>query len=438
MSFGGSTEDAASGGIQRDGVASGQDLLRIKELQMGKESGALLAELFKDPTGGDGEAVLQALQLVASSHKEAGGADAREAFMLDLTGLLQLTKIMADAAGQGELEFVHLLAGGVESAAGVGGLKASAKLVEMPVFEGQTTADKIGELRGNVREPPCGGMGVLGEDFGGGAGGGGAKIRHKIADGEVYFMANGGNHGQRGMKDGAGDDFFVEGPKVFQAAAATGEENGVKRCGGLSGPLVEQSNSAGDIGGGTGTLDGAGHENDFNVGIAALHDMNHIADGGAGRGGDKTDALGETGQGTFSFGGEEAFGVELLFEFFEGGLEGADALEFDGLNLNLVLAARLIDCDRALENDFAAIGQGVAMGDGIAAEKDATELGSGVFEGEIDVTGGLLAEVGDFAGNPDLANLLVEGATDVGGQFGDGEDAAEGVRGEEFAAEIPG
>ena len=173
------------------------------------------------------------------------------------------------------------------------------------------------------------------------------------------------------------------------------------------------------------------------AGIAPPHHLQDIANGRAGRGRDQADALRKTGQGPFSFGRKKPFRAELLLEFFKGGLERADALQFHGQHLQLILSARLINGDVALENHLPPVGQRAAMGHGVAAKKHAAQLRARVLEGEINVPGHLLAEVGDFPRDPNLADLFFQRAPDVRRQFADGENAPRRLRREEFRAKIP-
>src|SRR5688572_6018600 len=48
----------------------------------------------------------------------------------------------------------------------------------------------------------------------------GAEICDEIADGEINLVPDGGDDGQRRIKNGAGHGFFVERPEILQAAAA--------------------------------------------------------------------------------------------------------------------------------------------------------------------------------------------------------------------------
>ena len=93
--------------------------------------------------------------------------------------------------------------------------------------------------------------------------------------------------------------------------------------------VVEEFDRGGDFFGGALSLNAGGNEYDFQRGVAALHDVQDVQDGRA--------VVGEVtmpitlriaGAGdSFAFGGEQAFGVELLFKFLERRLQCADALQ---------------------------------------------------------------------------------------------------------------
>ena len=325
----------------------------------------------------------------------------------------------------------------VEDLAGVEPREAAGELEQTIAVLLEAAVDDFGKILGGFDNETAADDEAFGDQFGGGAGGSGAEIGHKVADGKVDFVSDGGDDGEGGMEDSAGDAFFVEGPEVFEAAAASREEDKVKtivRVG--AAPVVEQFDGTGDVFGGTSALHAAGGEDEFQAGMAALDDVEDVADGSAGGGSDEADAVRIAGDGAFAFGGEEAFSLEFLFEFFEGDLQGADPLHFDGVDDELVLAADVIDGEVALQDHFLAVGDEFAMGDIFAAEEDATELSAGIFEGEINVAGALLAEVGDFAGDPDGADFFFEETPDFESEFGNGKDVMDGLGRKEFA-EIP-
>src|SRR5215204_2218574 len=60
------------------------------------------------------------------------------------------------------------------------------------------------------------------------AGGGGADVGHKITDRIIDLMADGRDHWQFRMKNGASDDFFVESPQVFEAAASSAQQDEIE------------------------------------------------------------------------------------------------------------------------------------------------------------------------------------------------------------------
>ena len=63
------------------------------------------------------------------------------------------------------------------------------------------------------------------DELGGGGGGWGAEVGGKVGDGEVGFVANGGDDGEFAGDDGAGYALGVEGSEVFERASAAGEDD---------------------------------------------------------------------------------------------------------------------------------------------------------------------------------------------------------------------
>ncbi len=67
----------------------------------------------------------------------------------------------------------------------------------------------------------------FGDELGGGGRSGGAEVGGEVGDGEVGFVADGGDDGETGGDDGAGDALGVEGGEVFKRAAAAGQDDEV-------------------------------------------------------------------------------------------------------------------------------------------------------------------------------------------------------------------
>ena len=211
---------------------------------------------------------------------------------------------------------VQPLPGRVEPAPGLAGLEPSRQLIQMAAFRQNAPPHNV--------DPSCAGTWAFPFRSGNGHFRSGFRpaalevaallpVCHKeVADGEINFVADGGDDGQPGMKNGAGHNFLIEGPEVFQAASAAREKDEVKRAGEFLPPGIEQADGRGDFRRRARALDSTWDENDFDGRIAALHDMQHIANGRAGGGGDQADALRKAGQGTLSFRREKTLGVQLF------------------------------------------------------------------------------------------------------------------------------
>src|SRR6266568_5243656 len=67
----------------------------------------------------------------------------------------------------------------------------------------------------------------LNDELGSGGRRGGADVGDKIGNGEIGFVPDAGDNGNLGVGDGACDDLFVEGPQIFERAAAADEHQHV-------------------------------------------------------------------------------------------------------------------------------------------------------------------------------------------------------------------
>ena len=288
---------------------------------------------------------------------------------------------------------------------------------------GEVAAVIAEDLSGSAFEPGAEGgdfvapLGpVAGEKLGGSAGGGRAQIGDKVGDGEVGLMSHGGDGGHAARGQGAGDDFFVEGPEVFEAAATAGDDEEIDLL-----PGAEGGDGFGDFLRGAGALDADAPNEDADAGGTALEDAEHVLQHGALQGCDHADDFREDGQGALAVEVEEVLSGEAAFEFLEALLEAALAARADFGDLNLVLAARFVDGDGATDEHGLAILQGKADPAGLALEHDGGEGGGGVLEGEVEMARAGGAEVGDLARDPDFAEVFLEQVADRGSQVGDRE-----------------
>ena len=263
-----------------------------------------------------------------------------------------------------------------------------------------------------------------GDEFGGGGRCRGAEVGDEVCDGEVGLVSNGRDDGEFRVEDGIGKEFGVEGGEVFERTAAAGDDDDVDGA-----AAVEVRDAGGDFGGSGFALDERGVEQDVKAGVAAIDDVDKVADNGAGGRGDDADAVGKGGEWLLAVGMEEATRFETLLELFESDLEraGADRLEKFGDELHL--AALFVDRNFAAEEDMKAVGELEAEERGLLTEEDRGELGIAIFKREVDVAGGRRAEVGDFAFDPEVAVFALDVEAHVADEVADFPDMAGHGRG---------
>ena len=119
-------------------------------------------------------------------------------------------------------------------------------------------------------------------DFGSGTGCGRAEVGGEVSDGKIDLMSDGGNDGDGRGRDGAGDDFFVEAPEVFEGTAAASDDEKIAVGEIEAFGMRKGVNGSRDFAFGTFSLDADGQEEKFHPGRAAADDMLDILDDGSG------------------------------------------------------------------------------------------------------------------------------------------------------------
>ena len=220
----------------------------------------------------------------------------------------------------------------------------------------------------------------LGDELGGGRGSGSAKVGGEVGDGEVGFVADGGDDGEWRGGDGSGNALGIEGGQIFQRSTAAGEDNDVDEVGGR-----ERGDGGFDFSGGLIALNGDRDEQHIEAGVAAGDDGKEVSNDGAGGRGYDANSAWEGGQRALAIGVEEALGLEFFLELLEGKLERARADGFHGFRDKLHLAALLINADAAANQHVEAVVGAETEQNGLAAKEDDGELGVGVLEGEVNM-----------------------------------------------------
>ena len=145
-------------------------------------------------------------------------------------------------------------------------------------------------------------------------------------------------------------------------------------------------------------------------------------DGGAARAGDDADLPRRGRDGVFARGVEAAFGGEQVAAAFEFGFKRADACRFDLVEDELVVAAWFVEGSAAVDAHGETVRQlarGQAEAVAAAFEQRAGDLGTVVFEGEVNVSGSGAAKVADFAFDPEVAVVVFELGADEGVELAD-------------------
>jgi len=112
-------------------------------------------------------------------------------------------------------------------------------------------------------------------------------------------------------------------------------------------------------------------------------------------------------------------------------LQRSEADWLDVRDVNLILAARLVDAQRASQRYVQPIVRAKFQQASLIAEADAADLRARVFQREIEVPGLRGAEVRNLAFDPDIAERSFEDGADLLGEFTDFPNAALGLEIEE-------
>jgi len=273
----------------------------------------------------------------------------------------------------------------------------------------------------------------LGDELGGGGRGRSAEVGGEVGDGEVGFVADGGDDGEFAGGNRTGDALAVEGSEIFKRTAAAGEDDKVDQGRAVEGGVVEvgivqEIDGGFDFGRGLLALDRDGDQEHAEAGVAASDNVEEVANDGPCRGGDYADGAWKCGEWALAGGVEEALGFEALLELLEGELKRAGADGLHGFRDELKLAALFVDADAAADDNVEAVLRAKAEEHGLAAKENDGQLSVSVFEREVEMAGGSGAVVGDFAFDPDVAVLLFDEVADLGDKLADGPDAARLVR----------
>ena len=165
-------------------------------------------------------------------------------------------------------------------------------------------------------------------------------IGDKISDREINLVPDSANDRNRAIDDSPGQFLLIERPQVFERATTAPDDQYVTLVATNRG--VECGDQLGYCGV---ALDRRRVNNHRDRRKTATQDADNIANGGAGRGGDDTNAFGQGRQVLLAVLVKQAFGSQHLLEDFELALEGAFAGRLDLFEDQLVVATWFVKTD---------------------------------------------------------------------------------------------
>jgi len=102
-------------------------------------------------------------------------------------------------------------------------------------------------------------------------------------------------------------------------------------------------------------------------------------------------------------------------------LEQSAPLEIDGVNDELIVAARFIDRDAAVADHLLSVTDGLGQKTLLVFKENGAKLRPLIFEGKVAVPRVGPGEIGDFTTHPDKVELPLKKISDASADLGNGE-----------------
>ncbi len=230
-----------------------------------------------------------------------------------------------------------------------------------------------------------------------------AVIGHEVGDREVGFMPDARDYGQARARYGPRHALLVEGPQVLQRATAARHQNDLRLA-----MRIQCVDGGGHLLRGSLSLNQRGRHNDLDQGTPHAQHAHDVAQRSARRRGHHAHDGRAGWDRPLARLVKQAFGFKARFELFEAQVKQADARVFDGIDVQLVVAARLIEAQPSVGYHCHAIAQWGHRGV-LRAKEHALELSCLIFEREIAMARCGLGIAADLATHPDVVKIRVLG-----------------------------
>ena len=220
-------------------------------------------------------------------------------------------------------------------------------------------------------------------------------ISSEIGNREVSFVTNAANDRNRTGADGTCHGFIIERPKIFNTAATPTDNQHIAL------PAITcATNGVGDLLRCALPLYRRRIKHNTNMRGAALQRSQDIAHGCRLQGRHDADATRKNGKGTFDCRIKKSFTLKLLLEPQKLFIQITNTRLSRSFNIKLKITTRLIKRYQRSHFKMLTVFQTPAKKLGAIAEHDATHLCGIIFQGEVDVAGTGVSEVGHFSRYP--------------------------------------
>ena len=227
------------------------------------------------------------------------------------------------------------------------------------------------------------------------------QICGKISDGKIRFVSHGGNDGSLRIKDSPGHLFLIEGPQVFDGTSAPSHDEHVKAH------LIQGPDPPYDAVRRIPALHQGGIEDQLHIWIPPPGYVADILNGGSRGSSYDADPHGISRDRLFVAGIEHPHLLKLLLQLFEALVKLSPAGKGCRSCVKLIAPRLLIDGDLPPDLHLLSVTEAEAKPLPVPCEHDAGDGSSLILQGKINMTGGVIFTVADFALYTDIGKGVI-------------------------------
>ena len=242
-------------------------------------------------------------------------------------------------------------------------------------------------------------------------------VRREVGDREVGLVPDADHDRNRRGADRARDPLVVESAQVLDAAAAAAQDQHV-----ALGASSRGGERFDDLGRRRFALDGGRVDDHRDRRVAPPQRRQDVPQRCSGLRSDHADRARVGGQRPLRRRIEQTLALELVAQAQESLVQGAEPRRTHELDVQLEVAARLVERDQRPHLDLHPVARLPVEEHAAAAKHDAPHLSRAVLQGEVEMTRAGLQEVRDLAGDPGERQAMLEEIADAPIERGNAED----------------